>query len=479
MTGTPTTIAPPHELSAVLPGRLAELAPTVCVLGDVILDEWLTGTAHRLCREAPAPVVDLADRVIAPGGAGNTAVNLAALGARVRLLAVVADDAPGRELRAALAAAGVATDALVTGAGATVVKRRVIADDHVLLRLDDGGVVRPPGSVVDVEALAGADAVVVCDYGLGLLDDAVRAAVCAARDRIGLLVVDAHDPGRWRDAHPDVVTPNAAEVAGLLGAAVSRTEPERQLAAHAGELCAATGAAAAVVTLDRDGAVLVHADGRVHRTWASPVPENHTAGAGDTFCAALTTALACGLPLPLAVELGQAAADVVVHRPGTAVCGSAQLADRLGGFQGTAVGREQLARSVADHRAAGRRIVFTNGCFDQLHSGHVGYLNQAKRQGDVLVVALNSDAGVTRLKGPGRPVHPVADRAAVIAALSCVDAVTVFDEDTPADLLRLLRPDIYVKGGDYTAAMLAETEVVHGYGGEVRIVDYVPDRSQV
>ncbi|TDP96462.1 D-glycero-beta-D-manno-heptose 1-phosphate adenylyltransferase [Labedaea rhizosphaerae] len=468
-----------YELSAELPGLVAGRAPTVYVLGDVILDEWLSGTASRLCREAPAPVVEIEHRMVAPGGAANTAVNLAALGARVRLVSAVGDDEPGRELRSALATAGVDTELVAASPRRrTVAKRRIVAGDQVLLRYDDGVGRRadaPAPLAVDVD-LSEADAVVLCDYGLGVLDS-LHDAVRAARPGIGLLVVDAHHPGRWRDLRPDLVTPNAAELEALLGAPVSRTAPERDLANRRDALHEATGATTVVVTLDRDGAVLVREDGSVHRTWARPVPDTHTAGAGDTFCAALTSALAAGLPDAVSVEFAQAAADVVVHRPGTAVCGTVGLAERLSSFHGAVLSHDRLAEVVAEHRERGRRVVFTNGCFDVLHSGHVAYLNQAKQLGDVLVVAVNSDAGVARLKGPGRPVNPIDDRVAVIAALSCVDHVTVFDDDTATGLLSRLRPDIYAKGGDYTPEMLAETRVVRDYGGVVRIVDYVEDHS--
>ncbi|HET9656901.1 MAG TPA: D-glycero-beta-D-manno-heptose 1-phosphate adenylyltransferase, partial [Kineosporiaceae bacterium] len=200
-------------------------------------------------------------------------------------------------------------------------------------------------------------------------------------------------------------------------------------------------------------------------------------GAGDAFTAATTLAAAAGVPWPQAVALGQAAADVVVAEPGPTTCDTAALAAHLGGWPGEVIGLPELEAAVAAHRAAGRRIVFSNGCFDVLHRAHVACLEEARRLGDVLIVAVNSDAGVRRLKGPGRPVNPAEDRAAVLAALACVDHTTVFDEDTPAELLRRLRPDVYVKGGDYTPQMLAETPVVESYGGQVRIVRYVPGHS--
>lgn len=468
------------ELTAELVTTLAERRPRVLVLGDVILDEWLNGSADRLCREAPAPVVTVASRTIAPGGAANTAVNLAALGADVRLVSAVGADDSGRELLAALTELGVDTGLVAVEQGRrTTAKRRVVAGEQVLVRLDDGDRDQAPLSGLDGlrAACDTADAVVVCDYGTGLLSDGVADELARLRDRLPLLVVDAHQPRRWARLRPDLVTPNAEEAAAVLGAPIPRS-PEEQLEfldERRGQLLERTGARAAAVTLDRDGAVLLDGDRPVHRTWARPAPDNHTAGAGDTFCAALTVARCAGLPAVVAVELAQAAADVVVHRPETAVCSVTDLAARLGG--GAVLDQDRLAALVAEHRAAGRRIVFTNGCFDVLHRGHVNYLNEAKRLGDVLVVAVNSDESVARLKGPDRPVNGVTDRTAVLAGLSCVDHLTVFDEDTPAALLERLRPEIYAKGGDHRAELLTETGVVRSYGGQVRILSYLPDRS--
>jgi D-beta-D-heptose 7-phosphate kinase/D-beta-D-heptose 1-phosphate adenosyltransferase len=223
--------------------------------------------------------------------------------------------------------------------------------------------------------------------------------------------------------------------------------------------------------------VLLTADGETHRTWARPATEKQASGAGDTFVACLAAARAAGLPLTTSLDLAQAGADIVVHRPGTSVCSTADLAQHLGSFAETALEPEDLLRCIRRERAEGRRIVLTNGCFDVLHRGHTAYLNQAKQLGDVLVVALNDDEGVRRLKGPDRPINSAADRAGVIAALSCVDYVTVFSTDTPVPLIESLRPDIYAKGGDYSAQMLTETPVVEACGGSVRILDYVPERS--
>lgn len=472
-----------RSLAPALPGRLAALGLRITVVGDLLLDGWWSGTTDRFCREAPAPVVDISSRGYAPGGAANTAMNLRALGAEVAVAGMVGIDDAGSRLLGLLEAAGVDVSGVQRNPDAvTATKYRVSAGDQVLFRMDDAGSGVPPGAALSLAAglpalLEHADAVVVCDYGSGLLHGPVQEALAALRGT-RLTVVDAHDPAVWAPLRPDLITPNAAEAARLLGIrppdGAGRAEA---YAAHADALLRESGARSAVVTLDRDGTVLLAADGSVHRTWARPAAEKQASGAGDTFVACLTLARAAGLPLTTASDLAQNAADIVVRRPGTSVCGTGDLARHLDSFADTALPAEELLARVAAERSAGARIVLTNGCFDVLHRGHTRYLNQAKALGDVLVVALNGDDSVARLKGPGRPINPISDRAGVIAALSCVDYVTVFDTDTPIPLIEALRPDIYAKGGDYSPEMLAETAVVEACGGQVRILDYVADHS--
>ncbi|MFT4471305.1 D-glycero-beta-D-manno-heptose 1-phosphate adenylyltransferase [Arthrobacter sulfonylureivorans] len=483
---TPPMSTPLSDVSGLagwLPARLAQAAPHVTVVGDVMLDGWFSGRIERFCREAPAPVVDMSKREYAPGGAANTAMNLAALGARVRMVGLVGADDAGRRLRSLLQEAGVDTSGLVEHEDVlTTTKYRIIGGDQIMLRLDETMDRVPEAAQEQLAAavpaaLAGSDAVVVCDYGTGGLGDPVRDVL--ARHRGGrLLVVDAHDPRLWSGIAPDLVTPNAAEAGGLLGVVLDPdTDRAAAVATHATQLLEATGAGAAVVTLDKDGSVLLMHDGGTHRTWASPVTEKQASGAGDTYVACLTLARAVGLPLTTSLDLAQAAADVVVHRRGTSVCSTSDLAAHLGTFSDAALDAQELGQAVAAERASGRRIVLTNGCFDVLHRGHTRYLTQAKQLGDVLVVALNSDASARRLKGPDRPINAAADRAGIIAALSCVDYVTVFDTDTPIPLIEAIRPDIYAKGGDYSPEMLEETAVVEACGGEVCILDYVADHS--
>jgi len=518
-------------LSPEVVRALRDAAPVVSVVGDLMLDGWWSGTTERMTREAPAPVVEVRTRRFVPGGAANTAVNLAALGARVRVAGVVGDDDAGRRLTELLAAHGVDTSGVVRVRGrATVAKNRVMVDDTVLLRLDDLAEGDAPEEALRALAdgaaaqTAGADALLVCDYGSGTLTGAVLEALAAA-PRPPLVVVDAHELAPWSALAPDLVTPNAGEAGALvgigLGDQLGSDERVARVAAAADDVLARSGARAAVVTLDRDGSVLLAADagdatatgtdggtatgtgtgtgtggtpptdagagsgprGHAappavrHRTWARPASERRASGAGDSFVAALTLGRSCGLPLSTSLDLAQAAADVVVQRFGTSVCSTDDLVGHLDRTADDLHGIDELVRLLDEERAAGRRIVLTNGCFDVLHRGHTRSLTQAKELGDVLVVALNDDASTARLKGPGRPVNALEDRAGVLRALSCVDYVTSFGTDTATPLIERLRPDVYAKGGDYTPQMLEETAAVVAAGGQVRILDYVADKS--
>ncbi|SCL44426.1 rfaE bifunctional protein, domain II [Micromonospora eburnea] len=275
------------------------------------------------------------------------------------------------------------------------------------------------------------------------------------------------------------VTGTGVTVNAVAGEGVDRAVlAESRLA----ELHAHTGADVVAVTLDTEGAVVGGADGVRRRSHSTPVPASHAVGAGDAYLAAMTLALAAEASLPTAAQLAQLAATITVSDTGTCVCRREDLLDALGAGadeagHSTLIGTDELAALVAEQRRAGRSIVFTNGCFDVLHPGHVRYLTQARALGDLLIVAVNSDGSVRRLKGTDRPVNPVEDRTALLAALECVDHVVVFEEDSPAKLIEAVRPDVYVKGGDYPPEMVPEAPLVRRLGGQVRTLGYVPDRS--
>lgn len=478
---------------------IGERRPRIAVVGDLMLDVWSYGVAGRLAREAPAPVVEVRERRHAPGGAGNTAMNLAALGADVVCFGIVGTDPAAGTLLECLREAGVDTSGVIEHPDAhTPVKHRIVCDEQVLLRLDEAPSELPVDAVdrmLEAANACDADAFVVGDYGSSAMEAAAErlrpgtsndrrtsdgrrtGRRAAARSGVRpLVVVDAHDLRRWRGIRPDIATPNAAEAAALLSASLpDGADRASFFNERSRALLERSGAREVVVTLDRDGAVLL-GEGP-HRTHAHRVSEKNASGAGDTFVAVLAAACACGAPIADAMNAAQSAADVVVHKPDTAVCTLDELVARSDGAHGVTLAADELARRIRGHRERGDRVVFTNGCFDVLHRGHTTYLRQAKELGDVLVVAVNADETVRRLKGPGRPVNPSHDRADVIAALECVDYVAVFAEPTPVELIAALQPDVYVKGGDYTAEMLEETTVVESYGGEVVFADYVPDHS--
>jgi D-beta-D-heptose 7-phosphate kinase / D-beta-D-heptose 1-phosphate adenosyltransferase len=457
----------------------------VLVIGDAILDSYLIGTADRICREAPVPIVALDDRVDAPGGAGNTAVNAAALGASVRLLTVVGDDREGRVLARSLAARGVAADHLIEDpTRETLSKNRLVADSQILIRFDRGTTEAAGPATEDQivstlrEAFPASDAVIVSDYGYGVLTPRVidtLAELQAVSPTV--VVVDAKYPQRFRHVGVTAVKPNHGEALRLLGAAAVGPGRAASIERHADDLFELTGARIVVVTLDVEGAVMLERGRPAYRTYARPSSNAKATGAGDTFTAALSLALGAGAHSVAAVELASQAAAVVVERDGTSTCSATQLLDRVGGASAFVGEWDVIERLAASYRREGRRLVFTNGCFDILHRGHITYLNQAKAMGDVLIVGLNSDDSVRRLKGPERPINTLEDRAHVLAALSCIDHIVAFDEETPVRLIERIRPDVFVKGGDYRPDMLPERQTVESLGGVVHILPYVEDRS--
>jgi len=460
----------------------------VVVLGDAMLDSYLEGSSHRICREAPVPIVNLADRKDVPGGAANTAMNLHALGARVSFLSVVGDDNEGQRLRWALEDFGVSTEhVLVCPFRATLAKNRVVAGGHMLVRFDQGTTGPIDAKIEEtlihrlIDTVADADAVIVSDYSYGVLTPLVTTALGKLqRRRRRVLVVDSrHRLTAYKKLGVTAVKPNYEEALQLLGMWEEAKNPRPRaeaILAHGSRVLSLTGAKIAAVTLDTEGALVFERGNQPYRTYAEPMHQSRAAGAGDTFTAALALALAAGGGTPDAAEIASASAAVVVSKEGTAICSAHELLERIEA-QGKFLDVPQLVARLDSHRQRGRRIVFTNGCFDILHRGHITYLNQAKALGDVLVVGVNTDAGVRRLKGAKRPINTLEDRVHVLAALSSVDHVAAFDEDTPAELIRQVRPHVFVKGGDYTRQRLPEAAVVETLGGVVKILPFLDDRS--
>lgn len=433
----------------------------VLVVGDVLLDQDVVGHVERVCPDAPVPVVDQDGLVERPGGAGLAALLAADQGAEVALLCALAPDDAGRRLATLLRAAGV--DLVDCGSGGTTVEKvRVRAAGQSLVRIDRGTGSAPGPLPHEAASVArGADVVLVADYGRGLTaHEPVRALLAEARAGGTPIVWDPHPRGSAPVPDTTLVTPNLREAEGFVDSGALDPTSLADHVRRARALRGRWGCAAVAVTLGEAGALLVTGDGApLVVPVEQAVQAADTCGAGDAFAAATTVALAGGALLSDAVQTGVRRATEFVASSGPPTAQEAAGSTGLGGSaeQGT--------------------LIATGGCFDLLHPGHVSTLERARRLGDRLMVLLNSDASVRRLKGPGRPVQDEHDRAAVLQSLSCVDDVVVFDEDTPVEALRRLRPQVFVKGGDYSSADLPEAEVLAEWGGTVVTVPFLAGRS--
>ena len=444
---------------------------TLVVVGDALLDVDVVGAVDRVCPDAPVPVLDAGAQTARPGGAGLAAALSARDGAEVVLVSAVADDEDGRRLAGLLADAGVRL-VRVPHDGSTPVKRRLRAEGQSLLRVDSGAVGTlgtPPPAALD--AIAGASVVLVADYGRGLTDHpGVRRALAEAARRLSV-VWDPHPRGSSPVPGVRLATPNQAEAmtfAGRLGADDDSLTGLTRLTAQAAALVRAWQAHAVAVTLGPRGALLSHGETSPSLLPAPLVQAVDPCGAGDRFGSAAALALAGGAVTTEAVQVAVAASAAFVAAGGAAVFASGPVTDSA---ERTGLDRVELVR------ASGGSVVATGGCFDLLHAGHVATLEAARSLGDCLVVCLNSDDSVRRLKGPARPLVAQEDRARVLAALEPVDAVVVFDEDTPVEVLGRLRPDVWVKGGDYAGAELPEAPLLRSWGGQSVVLPYLEGRS--
>ena len=462
----------------------ASRRPAVVVVGDVMLDRDLVGTSERLAPDAPVPVLDVTTLRETPGGAGLAALLAARSGARVTLIAPIADDAGGAALRSLLEPH---VELIALGhQGPTRRKTRVRSGGQSLLRIDDGGPGRPADLPVDrmTAALADADAVLVADYGAGTTTDQRIRSILTETAAHTRLVWDPHPRGGAPVAGATLVTPNLAEATAADRALNPSPPGGGQPDLIAGRLRDAWQVDAVCVTAGADGAFLADSAAGAHYLPAPTVRDGDSCGAGDRFAATATVRLACGDLISEATGAGVRDASAWVGAGGSAsfrldVPGPVgDTADALPAAPQSSAQATTL-EDVADRLTGGgaRTLVATGGCFDIVHPGHVATLQAARRLGDALVVLINSDASVARLKGPGRPVVGAQDRAKVLQAFDCVDAVVIFDEDDPRAALTRLRPDIWVKGGDYGGTELPETATVRAGGGRVVFLPYLPGRS--
>ncbi|RID90365.1 D-glycero-beta-D-manno-heptose-7-phosphate kinase [Gemmobacter lutimaris] len=452
----------------------------VIVVGDVMLDRFVYGSSGRLSPEAPVPVVRKTRETMMAGGAGNVARNIAALGGRPVLFGLAGCDSAGDELARVIGAPARLTR---SPDWKTIVKLRVIAQQQQIVRIDDEA--PRPATMAEAagvleglaESLPRARALILSDYGKGVLTPEVCArAITMARAAGALCVVDPKGRDYARYAGADFVTPNASELAEVTGLPTG-TDAEVETAARA--LLARVDIGAVIATRSEKGMMLIPRVGEVATSPATAQEVFDVSGAGDTVIATLALALAAGLPVPQAMHLANLAAGIVVAKLGTAVCSFAELDHALHAESGGGglLRPAAAAQRLREWQAEGLRVGFANGCFDILHAGHVRLLREARRHCDRLIVALNDDASVSRLKGPARPINPLVDRAAVVAGLGAVDAVTWFGEDTPLELILALRPDRLFKGSDYTIDKVVGAREIHAWGGETVLLDLLPGRS--
>ena len=456
------------------------------VIGDLMLDEYLWGKAERISPEAPVQVVDVTRDDLRLGGAGNVVNNLVALGCRVEVVSVLGEDGDGRLLRSLLAAQGIAVDGIFSDPGrVTSRKTRVLAGNQQMLRIDRES--KDPisedlaGCLLDhVRAVADRfQVILVSDYLKGLLTDfLLRELIALGREKGIPVVIDpkGDDYGKYRGA--TLLTPNRKEAQKASGVAIV---DEASLLKAGRTLREGLELDALVLTRSEEGMSLFMGDGRELHMPTKAREVFDVSGAGDTVLSVIGVGLAAGLSLEQAAAVSNLAAGVVVGKVGTSTVSPEEILQAAGAAHADSDlkirNRETLAMLLERERRRGKRIVFTNGCFDLLHVGHVKYLQAARRLGDLLVLGLNSDDSIRRLKGPNRPLISQDERAHILAALDCIDHVVIFDEDTPLELIRLLRPDILVKGGDYTPEGVVGKEIVESYGGRVELIQFVDGKS--
>lgn len=456
------------------------------VIGDLMLDEYLWGRADRISPEAPVQVVDVLREELRLGGAGNVVHNLAALGAQVSVCSVVGDDQNGRELLGQFCHHHIDTQAIFQDPDRrTSRKTRVVAAHQQIVRIDRESREAVPAAVEQQLCQWVADhareysVIVLSDYNKGVLTPAVIAAAIASASAAGIpVLVDPKGSDYTRYAGATLLTPNRKEAEAASGISITDTT---SLAQAAGIIMSAVGLQHLLVTRSEEGMSLFSRGGEIVHIPTVAREVFDVSGAGDTVLAALAVGIASGFSVVESARLANVAAGIAVGKLGTSIVTPQEIIDTVSLAHKDSHSKiktlDVLAPLIAAEKEKGKRIVFTNGCFDLLHAGHVKYLQKARNLGDLLVLGLNSDASVRRLKGPKRPLIDQDERAHLLAALDCIDYVVVFDEDTPLELITALKPFILAKGGDYSLDGVVGKEIVESYGGRVELVTFVDGKS--
>jgi D-beta-D-heptose 7-phosphate kinase / D-beta-D-heptose 1-phosphate adenosyltransferase len=450
----------------------------VLVVGDVMLDRYWSGKVARISPEAPVPVVHVKSIEERVGGAGNVALNIAKLGGKVTLLAVIGDDEEGKTLKQILEAQGVTCEFVVEKGMRSICKLRVMAQHQQLIRVDFE---ESPLQFDQEELLTRLGrhlpkhkVLVFSDYGKGTLAN-IEKHIHEAKQADLKVLIDPKGTDYRRYDGADVITPNLAEFQAVVGVC----ENEGSLVEKGRELLKTHSIASLLLTRGEAGMTLIK-DADVHSLPAQAKDVFDVTGAGDTVLSVMALGVAVGKPLTEAMYLANLAGGIVVGKLGTATLTLMELTRAMHGERGSQYGivsEDELAQLIKQAKASDERIIMTNGCFDLLHAGHVTYLQQAKALGDRLIVAVNSDASVRQLKGDSRPINGLQERMAVLSALACVDWVVSFEEETPERLYCKLLPDVLVKGGDYSAEQVAGGDCVVQAGGEIKILQFVDGLS--
>jgi len=450
----------------------------ILVFGDVMLDRYWHGSTERISAEAPIPVVDIQTIEDRLGGAANVALNVASLGGLAGLIGAIGDDESGTILRAKLATAGIDDGLVALNDRPTITKYRIVSRKQQLVRADFEStepVASQAFTVVLNDMLQQYDILILSDYDKGALtepQDAIRLALKLNKP----ILVDPKFKDFSAYAGATLVKPNQGEFSRAIG----NWSTEQEMVEKARIMMGNLGFASILITRGSNGMTLVQKDQAELHLPAKSREVFDVSGAGDTVIATLAAALAAGETLSDAVQLCNIAAGIVVTKLGTASVSGPELRLEVAEQRASAKGvmtPEQLVGAIEEARADGQKIVFTNGCFDILHAGHVEYLSEARQKGHRLIVAINNDLGVRRLKGEGRPINNLERRQTVLAGLAAVDWVVSFSEDTPENLLRLLKPDVLVKGGDYSVDQVVGADIVASYGGDVSVLKLVDGLS--
>lgn len=459
----------------------------ILVIGDLLLDIYVKGQSTRLCPEAPVPVVDVQERNVLPGGAANTVCNLRALGAAVIFCSVVGNDTEGAEALQLMESLSVDTQNILRSeTRRTITKTRIVSGGQVITRIDHGS-----ESPVDEDITAqlvqkldlvfpSCDAVIISDYDKGVVTGRLVDALIALQvQHKKFIAVDSKRLGFFARLSPSFAKPNYDEVLKLLSLPPVQ-ERQEQIRSSAAALFARINAPLISVTLDKDGSMMVE-NGNVTGVFSAPLVQRpFVAGAGDSFISAFVLSYITTDRHEVSAEIATAAASIAIRKEGTATCSMEELRSYFQIHSKWIKAPKDLEEICESYRRDGKRIVFTNGCFDILHSGHVTYLHQAKQCGDVLIVGLNTDESIRRIKGERRPINTLIDRLQVLAGLSSVDHIIPFGsraDDTPGPLIAAARPDVFVKGGDYTKETLPEARIVEQYGGKIVLIEPVPNHS--